>query len=406
MSVYPPVVINDSEAVQIATDDAVYKGGVFVGPVLFGNALYLAVRGTFSGTTRFAVYKSSDSGATWAALDSANGMTRQGVQGIDYDGAGIFYFAKATGLTSTTFTFQGFSLTTEVFSSTNTATIINSGGSWWTRALGIYNRSANGKDLLAFFSTRVTPSPAIHGIHWPVWDGASWSYDANSDGTAANQYPKVSLVDPNAVRHLFYYDYADDSCWYTQIAEDATNTAAVSVGTFVKLFNGFVVGSDLVFAARQYTGASTVGYPAIVTISPYSSASPTITVTQIAAVADQYQARECALVQDGGTLYFVFSAIKSPDDNWTATRIRLYYYKSTDGGVTWGPAVLIHDEEATPLFPGETDKFFFTLSAGADGSGNIGVITAVNRSASAAGMTSIYLTFTGVVSGCRYRAIF
>lgn len=180
-----PVLIDSSQYAPGFGSD----GGDYGQPIIFGGALYQMLWGNATDHL-IKAYKSTDSGATWSLLDSANSPTDNGIPPRWYldSGSGTVYVAyRASSSSSDTWRFRNFDLNTGTWGSDYGT----SGGPNHGKGLQLFLRTDNTL-LLVGGSGGNNTSPTDSTVFAIPYDitGAAWGseFDPGTGWTGLSHY--------------------------------------------------------------------------------------------------------------------------------------------------------------------------------------------------------------------------
>lgn len=385
-AVYPPIQFDPVLGTRQPTN--AYPKNSFA-PVRVGGNLYLV--GPGGGYAR--IFKSPDAGATWSEKDAGHGTVLTGRLDMQYDAAaGLIRLWHYSIWPVYEVRSQTFDVTTDLFSA---VTAIPYSGNFNDDQNYTF-RAADGAVVLLYVRTSGDGKLYMDRYLAGVWDGPL----ALDTGTDRCQAAVFAYTTSTGILHVTEKT-VNTGTGLTRQRYYQVNPVSRAVGAEIVVplattgkFTMTVFGTDLlVVSHRDPPGGPPVLLSTV--LSPYSSPTPTLTQT---AVTIDFNFDYPALFSSvGGATGLVCAATQ----RWVAGAYvaadQLLYLQTTNG-VTWTSAYLLHDEIATPTFPGEPVQYLHTMAATLLAGDYLAIYTALEHGGLCVGVFLSKLTVSGAVT--------
>jgi len=331
------VIVLDSAQATLTENRHGLAGPFWVNP----TTGYIYLNGKASATDAD-VYKTTDSGASWAVVDDANGPEAVGemrAQAQYFDGTKIHVAYLRTG--NNTIHYMAFNTATDTWSSPVTVATAFTVSATSTDTHCAITKAVGGNLYIAAKGN----GAGSHAFFRSVDAGANWT--VRTDWCDAGSVIDEILLAPgnradNQDILAIYFDYSaltidrrlyDDSANTFGATEEANIATIVSYGavTYDYWWHAVRRNSDgAVITAFWNAVDVTTADLQIYAITETSITSLTNVVTNV----DDCAGVEVFIDQQIDKLYVVYLGTNAGTDTWTSL-MSCYYQTSTDGGTTW-----------------------------------------------------------------------
>jgi hypothetical protein len=295
----------------------------------FGGALYQVLQFLGSGNLKSIwVFKSTDSGKTWAILDAANSPQRGGDSesaGVVFDGLHTLTLAYVTALTSVggPIVLQTFDLSTGLWGAT-----FGAAGSPAVRSVNQLFIRSNGS--IVVITNRTIVGGNVLGMTAHVFTGGAWvaavDLDSNLTAGLTSNGASAAVIDSTDRIHVFAFALDVSFAHFTLYQAFESNNTLGSFTNFAPgLFNGvigamanpIISGANLVYGVRDVGGTLPLVLVGTPLTGPVFAVSGNIDPA-FAGVAGNNPGVQPTLATDGTLIYAVYAF-----DDGAATQVRL-----------------------------------------------------------------------------------